>query len=362
MKKSKFKDSQIIGYLKRVEAGEPVASICREAGISTAAFYKWRSKYGGMDVSMMARVKELEEENRRLKKMYAESQMDAAILKEALNKKMVRPSSRREMATWAVKSKGRSIRRACELFGVSQTCYRYKAKLSSQNEQIADWLVRLTHNQRNWGFGLCYLFLRNVKGFGWNHKRVYRIYRLLELNLRIKPKRRLVREVPQPLAVPEAINQVWSMDFMHDNLEDGRQYRLFNVLDDFNREGLGIEVDLSLPSARVIRSLDQIIEWRGRPKAIRCDNGPEYLSGALQEWSARRGIRIEYIQPGKPQQNAYVERFNRTVRYDWLSQTLFGSIREVQDAATRWLWTYNNERPNMALGGITPRQKLAMAA
>jgi putative transposase len=266
------------------------------------------------------------------------------------------------MASWAVKNKGRSIRRACELFRVSQTCYRYKAKLSDQNEQIADWLVRLTHNQRNWGFGLCYLFLRNVKGFVWNHKRVYRIYRLLELNLRIKPKRRLVREVPQPLAVPEGINQVWSMDFMHDNLDDGRQYRLFNVLDDFNREGLGIEVDLSLPSARVIRALDQIIEWRGKPRAIRCDNGPEYLSAALQEWCARRGIRIDYIQPGKPQQNAYVERFNRTVRYDWLSQTLFGSIKEVQDAATRWLWTYNNERPNMALGGITPRQKLAMAA
>ena len=275
---------------------------------------------------------------------------------------MVRPSQRREMATWAVKSKGRSIRRACELFEVSQTCYRYEPKLSSQNEQIADWLVRLTHNQRNWGFGLCYLFLRNVRGFLWNHKRVYRIYRLLELNLRIKPKRRLVREVPQPLAVPEAINQVWSMDFMHDNLDDGRQYRLFNVLDDFNREGLGIEVDLSLPAARVIRALDQIIEWRGKPKAIRCDNGPEYLSGALQEWSARRGIRIEYIQPGKPQQNAYVERFNRTVRYDWLSQTLFESIAAVQEAATRWLWTYNNERPNMGLGGITPRQKLAMAA
>jgi len=275
---------------------------------------------------------------------------------------MVRPSQRREMATWAVKSKGRSIRRSCELFAVSETCYRYEPKLSSENEQIADWLVRLTHNQRNWGFGLCYLFLRNVKGLPWNHKRVYRIYRLLELNLRIKPKRRLVREVPQPLAVPEAINQVWSMDFMHDNLNDGRQYRLFNVLDDFNREGLGIEVDLSLPSARVIRALDQIIEWRGRPKAIRCDNGPEYLSGALQEWSARKNIRIDYIQPGKPQQNAYVERFNRTVRYDWLSQTLFGSIEEVQDAATRWLWTYNNERPNMALGGITPMQKLAMAA
>jgi putative transposase len=266
------------------------------------------------------------------------------------------------MATWAVKSKGRSIRRACGLFGVSQTCYRYEPKRSGENERIADWLLRLTHNQRNWGFGLCYLFLRNVKGFVWNHKRVYRIYRRLELNLRIKPKRRLVREVPQPLAVPDAINEVWSMNFMHDHLEDGRQYRLFNVLDDFNREGLGIEVDLSLPSARVIRALDQIIEWRGPPRAIRCDNGPEYLSAALQEWSAKKGIRIDYIQPGKPQQNAYVERFNRTVRYDWLSQTLFGSIEEVQNAATRWLWTYNNERPNMALGGITPMQKLAMAA
>jgi putative transposase len=266
------------------------------------------------------------------------------------------------MAIWAVKAKGHSISRACELFAVSQTCYRYCAKLSAENERIVDWLTRLTHNQRNWGFGLCYLFLRNVKGFSWNHKRVYRIYRLLELNLRIKPKRRLVREVPQPLRVPAAINEVWSMDFMHDNLTDGRQFRLFNVLDDHNREGLGIEVDLSLPSVRVIRALEQIIEWRGKPKAIRCDNGPEYLSGALKDWSMRTDIRIDYIQPGKPQQNAYIERFNRTVRYDWLSQTLFGSIEEVQHAATRWLWTYNNERPNMALGGITPAQKLAMAA
>ena len=109
--------------------------------------------------------------------------------------------------------------------------------------------------------------------------------------MRIKPKRRLVRETPQRLAVPEAINEVWSMDFMHDNLGDGRQYRLFNVLDDFNREGLGIEVDLSLPSARVIRPLEQIIEWRGKPKAIRCDNGPEYLSGDLQEWAELRRNR-----------------------------------------------------------------------
>lgn len=275
---------------------------------------------------------------------------------------MVRPSQRREMAKRAVSDKAISVRLACELFHVSQTCYRYEAKRNAENEKIANWLVRLTDNNRNWGFGLCYLYLRNVKGFKWNHKRVYRIYRELELNLRIKPRKRMVREKPETLTVPETINQVWSMDFMHDQLEDGRSFRLFNVIDDFNREALGIEVDFSMPSERVIRCLEQIISWRGQPHVIRCDNGPEYVSAVLQNWAIKKGIRMEYIQPGKPQQNAYVERFNRTVRYEWLAQYLFETIDEVQNFATRWLWNYNHERPNMALGGITPNQRLTMVA
>ena len=147
-----------------------------------------------------------------------------------------------------------------------------------------------------------------------------------------------------------------------DQLWDGRSFRALNVLDDFNREGLGIEVDFSLPAERVARTLDRIIEWRGRPDAIRVDNGPEYISGTLQNWAERRGIDIRYIQPGKPQQNAYVERYNRTVRQEWLGQYIFETIEEVQDHATRWLWTYNNERPNMGIGGITPAMKLKMAA
>ena len=275
---------------------------------------------------------------------------------------MVRPSQRCEMAKKVVAERSISIRFACAIFQISETCYRYKRKLSAENIKIADWLIRLTENERNWGFGLCFLFLRNVKGFGWNHKRVYRIYCELELNLRIKPKKRLKREKPEPLAVPEKPNQTWSMDFMHDQLADGRRYRLFNVIDDCNREGLGIEVDFSLPAERVIRALDQIIEWRGQPEIIRCDNGPEYISELLKSWSEELEIQLEFIQPGKPQQNAYIERYNRTVRYDWLAQFLFDSIEEVQEYATRWLWTYNHERPNMGLGGITPIQKLAMVA
>lgn len=266
------------------------------------------------------------------------------------------------MAREAVQRKGISIRLACAIFQVSQTCYRYQAKRNAENEEIARWLIRLTDNHRTWGFGLCYLYLRNVRGYGWNHKRVYRIYRELELNLRIKPRKRLVREKPEPLTVPTAINQVWSMDFMHDQLGDGRCFRLLNVIDDFNREALGIEIDFSLPAERVIRALEHIIEWRGKPAVIRCDNGPENISGAMQNWAARRHIRMEYIQPGKPQQNAYIERFNRTVRYEWLSQYYWTDLEEVQLFATQWMYNYNHDRPNMALGGFTPKQRLAMAA
>lgn len=265
------------------------------------------------------------------------------------------------MAHNAVRKIGTSIRMACDIFSISETCYRYQAKHHDENAEIADWLLRLTQTHKRWGFGLCFLYLRNIKGFLWNHKRVYRIYRELELNLRIKPKRRIKRDRPDALSEPVAINQVWSMDFMSDSLDGGRQFRTFNVLDDYNREGLGIEVDFSLPAARVIRSLERIIEWRGKPQALRCDNGPEYLSHQLIDWANQRQITLLYIQPGKPTQNAYVERFNRTVRHEWLDLHCFDSIDHAQRLATEWLWSYNNERPHTALGGIPPRRLLAAA-
>jgi putative transposase len=148
------------------------------------------------------------------------------------------------------------------------------------------------------------------------------------------------------------------MDFMSDSLETGRKFRTFNVIDDYNREGLGIEVDFSLSSARVVRSLEQIIGWRGKPAAIRCDNGPEYISQVLVDWANEHQITMLYIQPGKPTQNAYIERYNRTVRHEWLDMHSFESIAHAQYLATQWLWSYNNERPHTAIGGITPIMKL----
>jgi putative transposase len=262
------------------------------------------------------------------------------------------------MAQDTVKNRSVSIRFACKLFVVSESCYRDQPQQREENDVIADWLLRITDSQRNWGFGLCFLYLRNVKGFKFNHKRVYRIYCELSLNMRIKPKKRLKRDKPEPLAVPGNSNECWSMDFMHDQLSDGRSVRLLNVIDDFNREALAIEVDFSLPAIRV----EQLIEWKGKPAGIRCDNGPEYTGNLLMSWAKKLNITLHFIQPGKPQQNAYIERYNRTVRYDWLGQYVFSSLSELQDYATRWQWFYNHERPNMTLNGFTPMQHIQRMA
>ncbi|REG77472.1 putative transposase [Marinomonas pollencensis] len=267
---------------------------------------------------------------------------------------MVKPSQRREMAQHAVASRPMSVRLACVAFSISETCYRYQGKFNDENSYIANLLIDLTEEQSDWGFGLCFSYLRNVKGHSWNHKRVYRIYCELALNLRIRPRRRLNRNIPEPLKEPTRPNQVWSIDFMHDQLVDGRKYRLFNVIDDFKREGLAMEAGFSLPSLRVIRTLEQLLEWREKPLIIRCDNGPEFISHDFVNWAKHHNIRIDYIQPGNPQQNAYIERYNRTARYGWVSKHLFETLEEVENYATKWLWFYNHERPHTGNGGKPP--------
>ena len=169
-----------------------------------------------------------------------------------------------------------------------------------------------------------------MKDYGWNHKRVYRIYRESELNLRTKPRRRLKREKPDALGEVTAINQVWSMDFMSDSLIDGRTLRTFNVIDDYNREGLEIEVDLSLPGERVTRSLDQIIEWRGKPVGIRCGNESGFLLPALQSTVGSHRITLPSIHLGKPLHKAYVARFNRAFRHELLNLHVYEIVRHAQ--------------------------------
>jgi putative transposase len=237
---------------------------------------------------------------------------------------------------------------------LNRCTYRYQAK-KTDDQQIEQELRELAERQPRWGCRKMTQYLRN-QGRGWNHKRIRRVYCAMALNLHRKPKKRLPRRAAQALGVPGQPAQTWSVDFMSDTLSDGRTFRTLNVIDDFNREALWIEVDTSLPGERVVRVLERLIDGHEAPKQVRMDNGPELISQRLENWARERGIELIHIQPGKPSQNAYIERFNRTYREDVLDAYLFDNLEEVRSITESWLAEYNNIRPHDALKGLSPRQ------
>jgi len=253
---------------------------------------------------------------------------------------------------------GVSERRACRILDVSRSVYRYQAQKTDEH-QMEQALRQLAERHRSWGYGKMIDYLKH-QGYGWNHKRIHRIYCNLALNLRRKPKKRLPARTAQTLAQPTEANVSWSLDFMSDSLANGRAFRTLNILDDYNREALWIEVDTSLPAERVIRVLELLLQWRGVPQQIRMDNGPELISQHLESWAKEHGIELAHIQPGKPAQNAYIERFNRTFRQDVLDAYLFHSLEEVRGIVEPWIEEYNAVRPHEALRGLSPYQ-FAMA-
>ncbi len=237
---------------------------------------------------------------------------------------------------------------------MSRSGFRYQAKKSDDGE-IRVELQALAERKPRWGFQKMNDYLKN-QGCAWNHKRVYRVYCEMKLNLRVKPKKRLPIRDAKPLVAPETANICWSLDFMSDSLTSGRAFRTLNIIDDFNREALWIEVDTSLPAERVIRVLEMLALWRGYPQQLRIDNGPELISHKLAAWAEEHKVELAFIQPGKPAQNAYIERFNRTYREDILDAYLFSTIQEVQAITDDWLEEYNAVRPHAALGGLPPFQ------
>ena len=247
-----------------------------------------------------------------------------------------------------------SERQACKLLKIARSTQSYIPK-PKDDQLIIEQLSQLIEQHPAIGFWMCYYRLKQ-QGFSWNHKRVYRVYTGMRLNIRRRAKKRLPARIKQQLFQPAAINQVWSIDYMHDTLWDGRSYRLLNVIDDYNRQVLAIEADTSLPVLRLIRVLERLKEMHGLPQIIRVDNGPEFISQKLDYWCKENKISLLFIQPGKPTQNAFIERLNGSMRRELLNAYVFKTLSEVREKTQEWMHDYNNNRPHQALNYKTPLQ------
>ena len=236
---------------------------------------------------------------------------------------------------------------------MSRSSLHYRSKKNDLN--LIEKLNRLAQDHPREGFWKSYYRLRNT-GDKVNHKRLHRVYKQIGLPMRRKTKKRLPQRIKEPLATPGHFTHTWSIDFVHDVLENGRKFRSFNVIDDYNREILFIETDYSIKSSRVIWVLRHLVGRYGKPQKIRMDNGPELIAKIAQEWSRMNEIEFKYIQPGKPTQNAYVERFNKSYREGVLDAHIFETIDDVREQAQKWSKDYNESRPHDALGGMPPRQ------
>lgn len=264
------------------------------------------------------------------------------------------PSAKRQAIALLVTEHHRPVVRACQAVRLARAAwYRPPRDRLVRDAAVIDALTALVERHGRWGFWKLFDRLRNT-GHRWNHQHVHRVYCALRLNRARRTRRRVPRRPRVPLSAPPVLNQTWAVDFMRDTLYDGRVFRTLNVLDQGNREALAIEIGFSLPSRRVLALLDDLMALHGAPGALRMDNGPEFLATTVAAWAERRGVRLDFIQPGKPAQNAFIERFNQTYRAEVLDAHLFSSLTEVRTITADWLPRYNTERPHDSLGGVPP--------
>ena len=349
MKKSRFTEEKIIAALAEQERGMGTAEVCRKHGISSATFYKWKAKFGGMDVSEARKLKMLETENARLKKLLADAMLDNAVLKDLLGRADDAPGEARgaeAMAKHAI-----SQRRALPA-GQRRSQNRAPGRVPDC-PKIRERMREIANERRRFGYRRIGVMLAR-EGMIMNQKKLRRLYREEGLAVRRRRGRKRATGTRKPLLLPTCPSQRWSLDFLSDVFGRGRRFRILAVIDDFTRECLGLIADTSISGVRVARELDALIRLYGKPTAIVSDNGTELTSRAILEWQNENGVGWHYIVPGKPTQNAFIESFNGRLRDELLNEEAFDSLAHVRQALGRWHHDYNNLRPHSALAGLTP--------
>ena len=266
---------------------------------------------------------------------------------------MVTAPLRRELVRW-MQAKGMTERRALQVVGMSASAYRYQPR-PDRNQALRERIVGLAQRHRRYGAGMIYLKLRQA-GETVNHKRVERLYGLEKLQIRRRRRKKIPVSERQPLLRPGAANEVWSMDFVFDRIATGRSLKALVIVDDATHEAVAVLAEHSIGGERLTRMMDEVCSRRGRPAVIRTDNGKEFTGKAMLNWAYRNGVSLRLIEPGKPNQNAYVESFNGRLRDECLNEHWFTSLPHARLEIERWRREYNKERPKQGLGGLTPTQ------
>ncbi|WP_143276137.1 IS3 family transposase [Brevundimonas diminuta] len=352
MKRARFTEEQIIGILRENEAGAKAGELARKHGVSEGTIYAWKAKFGGMSVSDAQRLRALEDENGKLKRLLADAMLDKAALNDLLSKKLVGPAAMRQAVAHLKAAFGVSERRACSIIKADRKSVRYRS-CRQPDTALRERLRALAVERRRFGYRRLFVLLRR-EGEASGKNRIYRLYREEGLTVRKRRSRRRAIGTRAPILVEARPNARWSLDFVHDQFATGRRFRILNVVDDVTRECLAAIPDTSISGRRVARELTALIARRGRPAMIVSDNGTEFTSTAILAWAQDHGVDWHYIAPGKPTQNGFVESFNGRMRDELLNESLFFSLDHARQKVAAWALDYNTRRPHSSIGYLTP--------
>ena len=361
MKRRRHTPEQIVRKLREVERllgeGQTIAEAAKQVEISEQTYHRWRNQYGGMKADDAKRLRELERENARLKRIVADKELEIDALKEIAGGKLVSPSRRREAVCMLQDRLELSERRACRVTGQHRSTQRRLPARGRGDEALRTELHAFSRGHPRWGYRRAWATLRE-EGWGVNRKRVQRLWR--EEGLRVPLKRRKRQRlgdstVPARRLRAERPNHVWALDFQFDQTADGRVLKLLNIVDEHTREALAVVAARRINADATASTLEGIVAVRGTaPGYIRCDNGPELTANALRDWCRFSGTASSYIESGAPWENPYVESFNGRLRDEFLAVEQFDSLLEAQVLIEDWRIEYNTKRPHSSLGWLAP--------